>query len=701
MVARLADFAAQSDRDPGPFSNAERLALMREIPVPTEPDEKWRYDLMLAIEMLYSGKTAEAVPRLQQVWDQRDRAPAGLPPAFLGHLHEQLAVGYLRLGEQENCIQHHGTDSCLLPIRGTGVHTEQRGSRGAIRELDSILATNPRDLTARWLLNIAYMTLGEYPDKVPEATRIPPRVFESEYDIKRFVDVARPAGVDVEGHAGAAILDDFDGDGYLDLFLSSMGLRDPLSFFRNRGDGIFEDRSAAAGLAGLVGGLNAVHADYDNDGDLDIFVLRGGWMAEKGRLPNSLLRNRGDGSFDDVTEEAGVLSFHPTQTGSWGDYDNDGWIDLFVGNESTVPGAPHPCELYHNNRDGTFTNVAREAGVAVVGYIKAVVWGDYDNDGRVDLYVTDFSPQGPNRLFHNDGPDKAGVVKFTDVAAAAGVREPREPFPTWFFDYDNDGWLDLFVSGYVATPGDVAADYLGLANQAEKPRLYHNRGDGTFAEVSREAHVDKVLLTMGCNFGDLDNDGWLDFYVGTGNPDFSMLVPNRMFRNAGGRLFQDVTTSGGFGHLQKGHGIAFGDVDHDGDQDVFLKVGGAFAGDVFRSALFENPGHGNHWITLRLVGGRANRAAIGARIKVTIEEAGTPRDIHVSVTSGSSFGGSSLRQEIGLGRADRIRRIEIRWPGSGQVQAFEDVQLDRMLEIREGNARLEPLRVAARAAERP
>jgi hypothetical protein len=211
-------------------------------------------------------------------------------------------------------------------------------------------------------------------------------------------------------------------------------------------------------------------------------------------------------------------------------------------------------------------------------------------------------------------------------------------------------------------------------------------------------HVDKVLLSMGCNYGDLDNDGWLDFYVGTGNPDYRMLVPNRMFRNAEGKRFQDVTTSGGFGHLRKGHGVAFGDIDLDGDQDLFLKVGGALEGDTFQSALFENPGHGNHWITLALEGKRTNRAAIGARVRVTIEEAGRPREIYATVSSGSSFGGSSLRQEIGLGRAERIEKIEIRWPASATVQTFENVALDRMYAVREGQAALDPLVVRARAA---
>jgi hypothetical protein len=161
-------------------------------------------------------------------------------------------------------------------------------------------------------------------------------------------------------------------------------------------------------------------------------------------------------------------------------------------------------------------------------------------------------------------------------------------------------------------------------------------------------------------------------------------MPNVMFRNDRGRAFQDVTTSGGFGHLQKGHGVSFGDVDGDGDQDVYTVMGGWYSGDGFPNALFENPGHGNHWITLRLEGVRSNRAAIGARIKVTTRTASGERDIHRVVGTGGSFGSSSLQQEIGLGRALTIRALEVRWPTSGAVQVFRDVPMDRVLRIREG-----------------
>ncbi|PYV18322.1 MAG: hypothetical protein DMG07_04180, partial [Acidobacteria bacterium] len=404
-------------------------------------------------------------------------------------------------------------------------------------------------------------------------------------------------------------------------------------YFHNNGDGSFSDRTREAGLIGITGGLNIVHADYDNDGYPDVLVLRGAWLGELGRHPNSLLRNNRDGTFEDVTVRAGLLSFHPTQVAAWGDYDNDGWIDLFIGNESvTLPGIwnmirirpeelpevlprpkRHRCELFHNNGDGTFTNLAKEAGLDLVGFVKGAAWGDYDNDGRLDLYVSFVNER--NRLFRNKGP--AGFEDVTAKAAAAG---PVFSFPTWFWDYDNDGWLDIYVADVTAdqlrsprkSVASVAADYLGVPREAPIQSLLHNNGDGTFRDVTREVGLDKVMYAMGANFGDLDNDGWPDMYVGTGNPDFRTLVPNRMFRNEGGRFFQDVTTSGGFGHLQKGHGVAFGDIDNDGDQDIYVVMGGGFPGDVARNALFLNPGHGNHWITLVLEGVKSNRAGAPA-----------------------------------------------------------------------------------------
>ena len=424
-----------------------------------------------------------------------------------------------------------------------------------------------------------------------------------------------------------------------------------------------------------------MQADYDNDGALDIFVLRGGWMPNG--HPNSLLRNTGNGTFEDVTEAAGLLEpAYPTQTGCWSDFDNDGWIDLFIGNESTPP-LRNPSQLFRNNGDGTFTDVASEAGAAV-GFIKGVTCGDFDNDGRRDVFISRWGES--NMLLHNESIGDS--LRFADVTAAAGVDEPFDSFSAWFWDYDNDGWLDLFVSGFGSQFGDVAADYLGVPHDAELPRLFRNRTDGTFEDVTASAHLNTVVDAMGANFGDLDNDGYLDFYAGTGDMDFRALVPNRMFRNDAGEQFQDVTTSGGFGHLQKGHGIAFADIDNDGDQDIFAQLGGAYEGDRAYSALFENPGHGNRWITLRLQGATTNRAAIGARIRVTVRSGSRMRYIHRVVSTGGSFGSNSLQQEIGLGRVEAITEILIHWPTSGGTDRYVDVGMDRVYHVREGDRTL-------------
>ena len=637
----------------------------------------------LGNEELRRGRTKSAVEQLNRCYVLIPEVSEFIQPDKRVEVQKTttflLAVAYLRLGENENCVNCHTSESCIFPIAGGGIHEKREGSQKAIPYLEEVLSLAPDDAAARWLLNLAHMTLGTYPKSVPEKYLIEPKLFESDATFPRFTDIAKRIGLDTRSLCGGAIADDFNGDGLLDIVASNWHPKGQLKFFINSGTGKFIDQTEQSGLIGLYGGLNINQTDYNNDGHPDIYVMRGAWLAEQGKHPNSLIRNNGDGTFTDVTTEAGLAKeSYPTQTSSWADYNNDGFLDLYVGNE-IVGDKPAPSQLFQNNGDGTFTDVADRAGVQNNRYTKGVVWGDYDNDNDPDLYVACYGH--PYRLYRNNGDGS-----FTDVAQDLGVDKPLWSFPAWFWDFNNDGALDIFVASYEIPDGtdSVARSYLGLPFKAETLCLYQGDGKGGFTEVSRDQKLTLLSMPMGSNFGDLDNDGFPDFYLGTGYPNYEALMPNLMYHNQRGRAFANVTTAGGFGHLQKGHAVVFCDLDNDGDQDVFEQVGGAYPGDGFVDVLFKNPGFGNHWLKLKLIGTKSNRAAIGARIRVDITEAGKKRSIYCHVNSGGSFGASPLRKEIGLGKAESIDLLEIHWPTSGMIQTFTGVKVDSCLEIREG-----------------
>ena len=690
LLSRIGDETEEGN----PFTGVAEENVWREKleSLPDRPSaRRLEAILRLAEAEATQGKERAVLARLQEAYATYSRLKPAIPQKALNDIRYRLAVACLRHGETRNCCALLNEDSCIMPIRGEGIHTDEEPSRDAIRYLNEILGTSGLSRTflarVRWLLNLAHMTINGYPSRVPEEHLIPPSAFESDEPWPRFVNIAPRLNLDTFNLAGGVIVDDFDGDNLLDIVSSTFDPRGPMRYFRNTGKGRFQERSRQAGLSGLTGGLNMEQADYDNDGDLDVLVLRGAWLLEAGRHPNSLLRNDGAGVFTDVTFASGLAEpAYPTQTAAWADFDHDGDLDLYVGNEPFGREVP-PNQLFRNNGDGTFTDIAGKAGVLNGRFTKGVTWGDYDNDGDPDLYVANL--MGPNRLYRNNGDDT-----FTDVAPELKVTRPVAAFPTWFWDYDNDGNLDLFVAANRGQPDSLSSlveSYLGQPCDDELLCLYRGDGRGGFSEVAAKVGLETLVLPMGCNFGDLDHDGFLDFYLGTGYPDYDALMPNVMFRNRGGQGFSDVTWNGGFGHLQKGHGIAFADFDHDGDQDIYAQMGGGAVGDKFSDALFENPGGDNNWIAIQLVGTRSNRCAIGARIRLILKEKGRSgnRSVYRHVNSGGSFGANPLRQTMGIGQADDIEQIEIWWPASRTTQRFQQVAANQMIRITEGSELIE------------
>jgi len=610
---------------------------------------------------------------------------------------KDLAIAYLRLGDRMNCINNHNAGSCIFPIAGDGVHRDKTGAEKAIALYKTILTDNPGDLESRWLLNIAYMTTGGYPTDVPPQFLLKVKDDDTARLVKPFRNVAMNIGLNYKCIAGGTIVDDFNNDGYPDIVMSSWSLTESMRYYRNNRDGSFTDVSDSSGLGYLTGGLNIIQTDYNNDGYKDIFVLRGGWKGKFGKNPNSLLRNNGDGTFTDVTKASGLLSFHPSQTATWADFNNDGWLDCFIGNETTPNEEPHPCQLFINNKNGTFTDMAAQAGCAITQFVKGVTSGDYDNDGLPDIFL---STLNGNKILLRNGSGRNGPIKFKDVSDQAGLTHNlTRTFPTWFWDYDNDGWLDILVCGYEFTQ---SLSYYAAAEATQTPVgnagkvfLFRNKHDGTFEEVSSKVGLNNVAFAMGANFGDIDNDGYLDFYLGTGNPQLKSAVPNKLFKNLQGERFLDVTTSARVGNIQKGHGVSFADLDNDGDEDIYIKMGGAYTGDAFENSLYLNPGQNkNHWVDLRLQGAISNKAAIGARIKVSFKENNKERSVFRDVNSGGSFGSNPLCQHIGIGQATAIDRIEINWPVTGKTQIFQNPPIDTNLKIVEGDSTVTTYRLA-------
>lgn len=659
-------------------------------------NQKIELEFKKAVALLNVGKTEESIAALQSILSRLGNSANPQVKSFTYTLKKQLAIGYMRKAEQENCLRNHNEDSCIIPFSKKAQHELEDGAKKTIALLTELLTLNPNDKETQYLLNIAHMALGSYPKKVPEQFRIPESYFDSEVQFPKFNDIATGLGVGVNQLSGGTCIEDFNSDGYLDIIASSWGFKDQIRYFENDRQGGYVDKTDATGLLGVCGGLNLRHADFNNDGHIDFIILRGAWFDTQGKLPNSLIRNNGDGTFTDVTLSAGLYSLHPTQTAVWADFDLDGWLDLFIANEST-PNEIHQCELFMNNGDGTFENKIAGSGLRAAGYFKGVAIGDLNNDRYPDLYLSNYF--GNNIVLLNESKD--GEVKFGQLTNITGLEKPKFSFSTWMFDYNNDGKDDIFVSGYSTfevSPASLMMKHSQENFSNNRPHLFKNLGRGRFAEVSMRVGLDEPVTTMGCNFGDLNNDGYLDFYLSSGNPNYYSIVPNKMYLNQSGKTFADVTYSSGFGHIQKGHAVGFGDLDRDGDQDIYTVMGGAYEGDVYSNLLFENPiGNKNNWINIELVGNQSNKSAIGAKLIVSITENGEERKIYHNVGFDASFGGNSILAEIGIGKAKSIDKIEVLWPHKTMTTSeFAAIDANQNIRIEEGKETIEVVSIASK-----
>ena len=686
---------AQNALDPQSISyalNAERAAFYFRESESLTGIPKLNKRVQYSIELINSGDTRPAIEMMQSLIEEAEQIDMNNKERTLVSLKRVLAIAHMRLGEQENCIRKHNHESCIVPIQKEGVHDLTEGSTAAIALFKEMLAFNPNNPEAIWLLNLGYMTLGQYPENVPARFLLPETYFNKNRDkIDRFDNIASQMGIAHNLLSGGVIIEDFDNDGDLDIFCSSWGFFDNVIYYENNGAGGFVDKTSVKGLTGHTGGLNVKQTDYNNDGLIDIYIMRGAWMMETGAIPNTLLKNTGDG-FEDVTLDLGLVKHSPTQACEWVDIDKDGWLDLLVFNESVGEGT-YPTQLWMNKNGERFEDVAQAAGLKDVGYFKAISVGDINNDGWSDIYVS--SLRSKNLMYLCKGLNNEGIPYFVEVGERLGVTEPVISFPSMMFDFNNDGYQDILVSAYESRIDNPASDFAlnvkGVSTGGET-MLYINNGDGTFTEAHEKLGMTEAMYSMGCNYGDLNNDGWLDIYLGTGDPSFSSIVPNKVFLNGAGKNLVDISYASGMAHIQKGHGISMTDLDRDGNVDVYAVMGGAYEGDNFQNAFFHNPGNSNNSITLKLEGTASNKLALGARMRITITEDGNERVLFRVISAGASFGSNSIEQVIGIGSATKIDKIEILWPSrSNQVQTVTNLQANSYYIITEGLENVEKI----------
>jgi enediyne biosynthesis protein E4 len=530
----------------------------------------------------------------------------------------------------------------------------------------------------------------------------------------RFADITRKIGIEfqylsahtskkylIETMGPGVALFDYDNDGKLDIFLvNGAPLDDPTPkgtipkkteakywnrLFHQKSDGTFEDVTQKAGLQGAGYGMGVAVGDYDNDGNEDLYVTAYGG--------NKLYHNNGDGTFSDVTEKAGVKGSGWSTSAAWVDLDGDGYLDLVVlrylewdfidtwcgEHKEGYRAYCHPDAfnsvaplVYHNNGNGTFTEVAGKIGMGKPGKGLGIALADYDRDGKIDLYVANDSML--EFLYHNKGDGTFEEVGLVAATAVDGDGRTFAGMGVDFADYNNDGWPDLIVSD--------------LANQ--RYALYENDGTGAFNYVSQPSGIGRLTIGhsgWGVRFFDYDNDGWKDLMIAQGHDldTIELTSPNLRYRepmlvahNNNGRVFVDVTKESGavFEQAWVARGLAIGDLDNDGRLDAVVTTND---GPVY--VLHNETITDNHWLLLKLVGHKSNRDAIGAEVKLTTKSGSQ----YATVTTASSYLSSGdKRVHFGLGK-ETSGAIEIRWP-SGIRQVLHDVSADKILQIDEPTA---------------
>jgi hypothetical protein len=624
-----------------------------------------------------------------------------------------LGMSHLRQAEADNCLDrlaagaapggapgtqahdephraaahdHNAQLMCSLPL--TRFHDRAESARAAAKIFERLLDRyDPSNRLYQWLLNFNYMTAGGFPQEVPAKYLVRGdfieafygggrKAVEAKYAHLSFNENARGLGVDTFNAGKGVAVEDFDRDGYLDI--ATGGNFDLVKFYHNEGGRNFTDRTKEAGLDQIKQPFVISSADYDNDGWVDLFFARpfGNY---------ALYRNRGDGTFGDVTAQAGLLDAKPadhiaaTWVAAWGDVDNDGDLDLFLAQWGfklpfvrNLMAKPRMDSALFINEGGRFVERAKQWGLGPTvedQYFIGAAFGDYDRDGFPDLFLS--SPlRHTSVLLHNAG---GRGFEPTDL-----IGRGEGGFVASFIDFNHDGRLDVYQAGFADAKTSVEQVVFGEHRdtyRSGRTTIFVQSPDGKFQE--RADLFDMPAGTMGSSFGDINNDGCYDFYLGTGTPEAWFILPKLMYvgepegRRCADRL-TNISMLHGLGSIQKGHGIVFFDFDNDGDEDIYSSLGGMWPADKWPNQFFVNESRlKNSWVSIRLRGRRTNYYGVGATIRVAAESPKGEEIVRYALMDQrTGFGSSPYLAHVGLMDAARIKGVEVYWPGSGCTKVY-------------------------------
>ena len=647
----------------------------------------------------HRGEFAQAITHIERDIDRNGESESKL---------FWLAMSYMRRAEAQNCLSklidhssyreelvnyqhayHDYTRLCSLPL--TQFHDQTESSKIAAKLFETLLDNyDETNRLYQWLLNFCYMTVNAFPQDVPPKYRIQSRFIESfygkgkneveaKYAYLSFEDRAKDLNVNTHDTGRGVAVEDFDKDGYLDIVTG--GSFHVVRYYKNDRGLEFIDQTEAVGLGGIKQSFVITAADYDNDGWIDIFACR---PFEHFML----FRNNQDGTFTDVTFSSGLLERKPdnliaaTWIPAWGDVDNDGDLDLFLAQWGFrlpfVKGLmtiPRMDSALFINENGHFVDKTKEYGLEGIledQYYIGSTFGDFDADGYPDLFIS--SPlRNTSVLLRNISGERFEKTNL--------IRSTEPGFTAAFVDVNHDGRLDIFQGGFGDAKTNTAQTVFGEnvdRYQSGHSTIHLQTQDGQFEERNDFFAGNMPMSTMGASYGDINNDGSYDFYLGTGNPEGWFVLPNLMYMGEldgtkpTGRM-TNISMLHGFGTIQKGHGIVFFDFDEDGDQDIYSSLGGMWPGDGWPNQFFVNNSQlENKWVKIRLRGRQTNYFGVGCTIRVTAVNADGEEIIrYYHMDNKTGFGSAPYLAHIGLLDATHIEEVEVRWPVSKTTKIYK------------------------------